>query len=170
MVLTILWTTLGILVLFLVFVFLRKIIQKKLKLKICAICAAVGLTWITLLILKWSGFLIDNLLIGILMGESIVGIMYLFEKKIKEAKKENLLWLKVFIILIGTSLVYLLLSEFYGLGFWILLLISFVFLIYILISMKSSVRKKNKWVVEHKYGKFSKEIKKLEEKFEHCCD
>lgn len=163
----IIWTLFGIMVLFVLFAFLREPFHKKFGFKVCAICAAVGLTWVVLLILRFSGFVVDSLLIGILMGESIVGIMYLFENKAKKRGKKNLLWLKVIIIIIGTLLVYLLLVQGFSSGFIIVLIISIILATIINSILKS---KKTKDVIPKRYGKFEKEIKKLEEKLEHCCD
>ena len=70
----------GIIVLCAVFILLRSVFS----LQICALCGAVSLAWITLLILLYMGFEIDPLLIGILMGGSIVGFMYILEQKLPE--------------------------------------------------------------------------------------
>lgn len=51
---------------------------------VCALCAGVSTTWITLLILFQVGFTVDPLVIGILMGGSGVGAMYLLEEKLEE--------------------------------------------------------------------------------------
>jgi len=99
-----------ILALFLIFALLVNPISTKLfRRKICAICAAVSLTWLSLFVLKYLGYAIDILIIAILMGESITGIMYLFEDYV-EKKNKKLLPLKILIILLGTLLVYLLLK------------------------------------------------------------
>lgn len=91
--------------LFLVIALLNPSIEKIFKKKICAICATVSLTWIALLIAKYFGYVVDNIIIAILMGESITGIMYLFEDYAKR-KNKKLVILKVFIILLGTLIVY----------------------------------------------------------------
>lgn len=164
------WITIAlisILVLFVIFAFARELIYKKFKLKICSICAAVSLTWITIIILKTIGIEIDNLLPGILMGESITGIMYLFENKAKEKSQNNILWLKVVIILLGTLLVYLFLTKGLSLEFIITLIISII--LAIVINIKLNKKKKNKSIPKE-HGKFKNEIEKLEERFEHCCD
>jgi len=171
MISTILLAMLEIFVLFLLFVFSREFIKDIFKLKICAICASVALTWITMLILKFAEVVTDDLLIGILMGGSVVGIMYAFEQKIKKVGKEKLSWLKILIIIFSVSFVYLLLSETYNWIFWLILLSGIGLFIYIIASVDNLPGKKNeRWVVETKHGKFSEEIKNLEEKFEHCCD
>jgi len=48
-----------------------------LKNRVCVICASVSLTWLELLILFWFGWSINPLMIGILMGGSVVGLLYL---------------------------------------------------------------------------------------------
>ncbi len=163
----ILWALIGIFVLFVLFAFLRIPLYKIFGFKICSICAAVSLTWIVLLILKITGAEISGLLIGILIGESIASIMYIFENKAKKQGKNNLLWLKVVIILAGTLLAYLLLTQGLSLSFIVLLIISIIFAIFIYGSLKKGGSKR---IVNKKYSKFGKEIKKLEERFEHCCD
>lgn len=45
--------------------------------KVCALCGAVSGAWIILFILSYLGSYVDPLIIGILIGGSIVGLMYL---------------------------------------------------------------------------------------------
>lgn len=161
------WILISILALFLILVFVKSLVYKRFKFKICAICSAVSLTWITLLILKTTGFEISNILLGILMGESITGIMYLFEKTAKKEGRRNLLWFKIIIILLGTWLVYLLLTQGFNQSLIVLLVISLVVAVIIYAVLKT---KKNDKIKNKKYSRFRNEIAKLEEKFEHCCD
>ena len=165
----IIWALTGIFVIFILFAFLRMPLYKKFGFKVCAICAAVSLTWIALLALKLAGLEISNLLLGILMGESVTGVMYLFENTAKKEGKHKMLWLKVFIILLGTALVYLFLTQGFSLGFILAFIISIIFAVIIYSILKSTKSNKNNEPIHKKYGKFEKEIKKLEEKFEHCC-
>lgn len=51
-----------------------------LKMHVCPICAGVSSTWIVLLIARWWGLSVDPIMIGILMGGSVVGIAYTSEK------------------------------------------------------------------------------------------
>ncbi|MEK7176847.1 MAG: hypothetical protein AAB719_00915 [Patescibacteria group bacterium] len=44
----------------------------------CALCASVTLTWLTLLILRFTGAEVDSLVLAILLGGSAVGLMYYF--------------------------------------------------------------------------------------------
>ncbi len=89
--------------LFVLYVALRFI----LKLKICALCAAVSTTWLGLLGIKLFGFDIDPLIIGILMGGSAVGIMYLLEQK--TPKKYHILKLPFLLTLF--ALTYIVLAD-----------------------------------------------------------
>ncbi|MFA4831196.1 MAG: hypothetical protein WC862_05270 [Patescibacteria group bacterium] len=67
-------------------IFIAILIVKKItRSQICAICAGVSLTWIALLAGHWLGWLaIDPLLIAVLMGQSVVGLYYLLERKFAE--------------------------------------------------------------------------------------
>jgi hypothetical protein len=87
--------------------FLRDIIGKIIGKKPCAICSAVSLTWLGSLVLKFLGFPADNLLIGILMGGSVVGGMYYLEEKFHE-KKWSFWFARLIIIIGGFSGVYFL--------------------------------------------------------------
>ena len=52
------------------------------KKEFCAVCAAVSVTWIGLLILYYIGSFSDTTLIAILLGQTVVGIFYVVEKKV----------------------------------------------------------------------------------------
>ncbi len=54
------------------------------KARLCLICASVSLTWVTLLVLYKNGYFDDAIILGMLMGQSIVGIFYLLEGKLDE--------------------------------------------------------------------------------------
>ncbi len=158
------WALLGILVLFVLFVLLRPAIYSMFGVRVCAVCAAVCLTWLFLLVLKLAGMDVSSLLIGILMGQSVAGLMYTFEAKVRDANKHGLLWLKIVIVLVGTLFVYVLLSEGFNKRFFVVLI--FAFIISVIVSQHINMTKK----AEPVRRGFSEEIKKLEEKFEHCCD
>lgn len=57
---------------------------KIIKVKLCAICSAVSLTWLVLLSIHWTRGGIDPLILGILMGGSAVGTMYYLSAKVPE--------------------------------------------------------------------------------------
>jgi len=68
-----LWVLLAITVLFFVLLRMRE--------HVCVLCTAISLTWGTLLVLYWSGVRIDPVLLGILMGQTVLGVYYLIKKK-----------------------------------------------------------------------------------------
>lgn len=106
----ILYILLGILALFIFYALIRAPLSKIIKTKICAICGAVSTTWIFLLILTYLGYFDNKLLIAILMGESITGIMYFYERKIEKTKYKWMLLFKIAIILAGTAIAYYILK------------------------------------------------------------
>ncbi|MDP2722210.1 MAG: hypothetical protein Q8O72_05605 [Bacteroidales bacterium] len=157
----------GIFVLFVLFVFIRGRIYQRFGVKICAVCAAVSLTWIALVVLKIFGIQVSNVLLGILMGESVAGVMHLFDNLEKKEGTHRMSWVKVFIILAGTLLVYLFLIH----GFSVGLMIGTIFLTLFGIIIYRTVKgQKSKEIVHNNYGKFKQEIEKLEERFDRCCD
>lgn len=84
----------GVTLLFVVILLLRKLFSWR----ICALCAAVSITWITLLIMSYAGIEIDSQLITLLVGGSVVGILYLLEDRLEE--KYHILRLPFFLTLI----------------------------------------------------------------------
>ncbi len=72
----------AIIALFFVLLLAKGLIARKARL--CLVCASVSLTWITLLILYKRGYFDDVVILGMLMGQSIVGIFYLLEGKLDE--------------------------------------------------------------------------------------
>jgi len=88
---------LGIVILFAIFVTFRTLSP----IKICALCGAVSIIWIILLTLFYLGYETDPVLLGILMGGSAVGLIYLLEQKLPE--KYQLFKLPFFLMLIVLS-------------------------------------------------------------------
>ena len=60
------------------------IAARALQIKVCAACAAFATTWLLLLALSYRGVPVDPLLIGVLMGGSVVGVLYLLKEKLPE--------------------------------------------------------------------------------------
>ncbi|PJC37054.1 hypothetical protein CO046_02600 [Candidatus Peregrinibacteria bacterium CG_4_9_14_0_2_um_filter_53_11] len=50
--------------------------------RFCVICASVGGTWVLMLGVSYLDFPIDRTLLALLMGQSIVGLYYLVEKRL----------------------------------------------------------------------------------------
>lgn len=61
------------------------VVQNITRVKFCAVCVAISSTWIILLGLRLLGYAINPAIIGVLMGESVVGLYYLLEKKLPPA-------------------------------------------------------------------------------------
>ncbi len=113
------------------------VLRFALKLKVCALCATVSSTWLGLLVMKLSGFEIDPLIIGILMGGSAVGIMYLLEQKMSEEYSI----LKFPFLLTLFTFTYIVLGDFKEgpLTYLIILLLWIVFLTVFLTRGKTGV-------------------------------
>lgn len=163
---TIFLAVLSITVLYFLFAFGGETIKQLIGRKVCAICAAVSLTWFVLLILKLLGFTIDILVIAVLMGQSIVGLMYKIEEYFKKKALPKFWLIRILIITGGTLFVYWLLKEKYFL--LIPLLVAGAFLLIFVSSMisKKSSREINE--VENP-DDYKKAVSKLEEMMENCC-
>jgi len=101
----IIWSVLAAIAgFFFVWLAAKPAIDKKFKIKFCAVCAAVVSTWIILLLLNIFAVVKTQLLLAILMGQSIAGATYLLEKN------ETLRGFKIAFIIGGTAIVYYLLK------------------------------------------------------------
>lgn len=100
----------AILGLYLLLVLLQRQIREALGTKLCAICGAVLVTWLVLFALWYFRGIGDSILIALLVGQSIAGVMYLFDAWARKNAKE-LLPLKIMIILFGTALAYSVLGD-----------------------------------------------------------
>ncbi len=72
----------GIIAAFFVLLVAKEFFARKTRL--CLVCASISLTWLTLLVLYKKGIFDDVVILSMLMGQSIVGIFYLLEKKTRE--------------------------------------------------------------------------------------
>ena len=79
------WVFLGIVVVFYAVLALKPV----LKLSVCSICAAVSLSWVTLLALRAFDWYSNDVLLALLMGMSVVGGYYLWER---HAKSDQLIF------------------------------------------------------------------------------
>jgi len=94
--------------------------------KICIICAAVVLTWVTLLVLMWLGYAVDKTLIAILMGMSVGAIA---------TKYASNMTTKSLIVVLGLLLVWLTLNN--QLGYAALVLIAILLSLFITAKINS---------------------------------
>ncbi len=66
---------------FLLLIFKSIFLKEK---KICTICAAMSLTWIILLALSILGQFSNPVLVALLIGQTVIGIFYMVEQKVRE--------------------------------------------------------------------------------------
>lgn len=100
------------------------------KIKICAICASIFLTWTGLFLLYKTNHYHDTMLLSLLMGQSIGGLYYFARKRLPKI-------LRIFTLpyfLTTTAIVYMLLKNqvilpVFGflLGLWILAWVIFAY-------------------------------------------
>ena len=92
------------------------------KLRFCVLCVSIAFTWIVLLILFKSGRFHDQVLLSLLMGQSIAGIFYLVQGRIP--KTLRIFTLPFFLSL--TAIFYLLITADIILPVFVLLTILWV--------------------------------------------
>lgn len=147
--------TISILVLTCVVWFVNKISS----IRICPICTGVAGTWIWMLVMFFLGYEINLLILGMLMGGSVVGIAYQLEKRFLIGKilhNKLLLWKTIFMIG-GFITVYALInSEWAAFS----LAIAIIVVISIFAVAQSS---------EEKLKKQNKNVKQIEKDMEDCC-
>ena len=130
----------SIAVLFVALLIFKDAIMKN-KLKFCVICVAVSLTWITLLVLFFLKKFTDTTLIALLMGQSILGIYYLLEKRVKEDLKIFRLPFLLSAIVVGYSF-----FDIAGDIIKIIVFLSLLWIFFIFIYAYRSRPKLNKFV------------------------
>lgn len=116
--------------------------------KFCPICAGVSITWLWLLIALFFGYHFDTLLIGILMGASVVGLMY---------KLETTVWAHAFAA-VGFAAVYFLLNQ-----NWLWFGISLV------LTVTLGIWQKPRKVILPTERVINSKAKEIEKKLEECC-
>lgn len=77
----------SITLLFFVLLIIKEFISAKFKKNFCTICGAVFLTWLGLLVLYFLGIFQNKIILALLIGESILGIFYFVETKVKKRLK-----------------------------------------------------------------------------------
>lgn len=113
---------------------IKPTIQQKLPFNLCAICAAVSLTWLILLIMWLMGYAISIVVIGILMGMSVTGIMYKSEGLYQKLRIKNFWFVRLVIIIGGFYGIYTLLQKEWSIfsliligSFFLIVLATFLF-------------------------------------------
>ncbi|MFC1780218.1 hypothetical protein ACFLY9_00785 [Patescibacteria group bacterium] len=168
----------SITILFFTFAFfITPLIKKLANVKICAICAASSLTWLALLILRHFNILeIDSTLIGVLMGGSVVGIMYSLEKYFKSNNVKHFWFVRLLEITGGFYFAYSVAirdANMILIGIAEILTIFVITIMLISKTDKNKLKAKRKEISDKRSAISDKEkqnaIKKLEESLEDCC-
>jgi len=116
---------LGITVLFFLILIIKNTLAKRFNKKICVICVSVFLTWLFLLILYYMNFYENTIILSILIGQSTLGIFYLFEKISRKEFTVFRLPFLLTLILIATSLIKIQEDLFYSIIFIMILWATF---------------------------------------------
>ena len=126
--------------------------NKILPFTICPICAGVFLTWVWLIGAHIAGYQIDLIIPALLMGGSVVGVVYQLEKKFRDLPVGRVLLWKVLFIPTGFVVAYGILER---LPAVFLLAVIFLFLASLLLIRKTNTH--------------SESVDGLEKKMEECC-
>ncbi len=132
------------------------VLNKKLSINICPICVGVFLTWVGIFVASVFNILSSSfyqLPIAILMGGTVVGLMYKLEKHIKI--KFILIW-KIIFVIIGFFIVYnLVIRDWLAsiIGIFLITTITFLF----------------KKIIQTKSLKRLESLKDIKEKMKNCC-
>ncbi len=124
--------------------------------KLCAICSAVSVTWIVLLVTYVVGIHSEITWIGILMGGSVAGLMYRLDAFWKSNDYSGTWFLKLSIILFGFLSVYVVLIQDWLQMLWLAPIVVISASVGFMLLRKKS----------EKTGISSD----LQDKLDHCCD
>lgn len=100
----------SITILYFLAAILKKTTESIIKIPVCSICIAVSATWLGLLIAHLLGYAADITVIAILMGGSVVGIMYKLEKIFEKNRLSNFWIVRLAVILFGCTAVFMLIA------------------------------------------------------------
>lgn len=179
----------SIVILYFTFAFgITPLLKKLFKVNMCPICGACMTTWIVLLLLKtFDVTKIENEVLAMLMGGTVIGMMFQLEKAFKGSKIKKFWIVRILMVTFGYLLVYAIVTEKIflmgiSLGFVISVIIIILFLY---LSGKAKYKKSletekvdtDPTPVESKeYDAKKKEeekkqnlIKSLENSLEDCC-
>ena len=124
--------------------------------KLCAICTAVSLTWFSILIMHIFGLYIDMIWLGIMMGGSVIGLMYKLDEYLRKNNYSGVWLLKLAIVIFGFLFTYLIINQKWQLLLWLLPIGVIVGAIgFILLHKKSN---------QHNLSSG------LQDKLDNCCD
>ncbi len=138
-------------------------VQPLLPFNVCAVCAAVSVTWVILLVLWLVGKEVSLISLGILMGMSVVGFMYKMEAFYKKHSIRNFWFVRLVIVVSGFYFVLNLLEKKFD---WVLMIaVLFVILVSLATFLFQGTTHDDVVKEQGKAGKDSSIIKKLD----NCC-
>ena len=155
----------SIAILYFIFAIFKKVIERALRVPICAICGAVSLTWAALLALYFMGYSVDMIVVAILMGQSTAGSMYKLEKVFARRGLSNFWVVRLAVILFGTVGVYFVLTESWNL----LLLVIIAAVVFAALSLFFVKVGGEHHAGGGKSGLLAKAALELKERMKHCC-
>ncbi len=115
-------------ILYFLVAFLKPYLQPRVPFKICAICIAVGLTWLSMLVMWLLGKDVSLVSLGILMGMSVVGVMYRLEDFYKKKKIQNFWMVRLVVVVGGFCVVQMLLEREWN-WFLMIIIVSLVIIV-----------------------------------------
>ena len=158
----------SITVLYFLLAFLKPIVTRSIKIFFCSICYAISITWLWLLVLLILGFRFDTKILALLLGMSVVGIMYQLEDYFKEKKKKMFWLLRIILIDTGILLIWgIVFGSFVVFLVGLAGVLILILLFFYILSQKESIIEKIEEILPGK--KTTKALKELEERLENCC-
>ena len=138
---------------------------------VCAICAAVSLTWAGFLYAYLSGRSVDSLVLAMLMGGSVVGLMYAMQKAFEKRGWTHFWFFRWHIITFGTAFCWALLNERWVMTGSTAFLGAVLGLFVFSFSRKPVVsHAASSTAPNQKSAEWGRAKRELEERMKHCCD
>ncbi len=128
------------------------------NLKICAICTAVSLTWLGVFIMYILNIHNEVVWLGIMMGGSVIGLMYKVDEYMKKNNYKRIWLIRLFIVVFGFLFVYFLIEKSRQTFFWLIPLALVSFTVVFLFLQKKSTTGDAELSAE------------LQDKLDNCCD
>ncbi len=128
------------------------------NLKVCAICTAVSLTWLGVFIMYIFNMHNEIAWLGIMMGGSVIGLMYKVDEYMKKNNYKRIWLIRIFIVVFGFLFVYFLIEKSWQVFFWLIPLALISFTMAFLFLQKKSTTDDAELSVE------------LQNKLDNCCD
>ncbi len=123
----------SVFILFFVFLFVKEFLPKKIKTIFCALCTAVAITWLGFLLAFYKNVFHDKVIIALLLGGTVVGILYVLWKKYK------FFLLPIFLTLVAMA--YSIIEKFEKNALFFVIFVWFLFFIIFLFKKNKFIKK-----------------------------